>query len=86
MDLKTASFKEAFYRWPAQILNERFKTDSKCQDCSLRPVCYRCPPRAYLETGDEEVPVKYYCELAEGMAKQMSASGNPSTALGTGTP
>lgn len=72
VDLKTASFKEVFYRWPSQILNERFKTSSKCSGCSLRPLCYHCPARAYLETGDEESPVPYYCEMAERMTKQMS--------------
>lgn len=71
-DLKTTAFKEAFYRWPMQILNERFKTNSKCKDCSLRPICYHCPARAYLETGDEAAPVPYYCELAEETAKQMA--------------
>ncbi len=77
VDLKTTPFKEGFYRWPSQILNERFNTNSKCKDCSLRPVCYHCPARAYLETGDEESPVAYYCELAKKMAKQMSpASGD----------
>ncbi len=73
VDLKTTSFKEGFYRWPAQILNERFKTDSKCRDCALRPICYHCPARAYLETGDEETPVPYYCQLAEETAKEMGS-------------
>lgn len=71
IDLKTTPFKEGFYRWPTQILNERFKTDSKCKDCSWRPICYHCPARAYLETGDEEAPVLYYCQLAEETAKKM---------------
>lgn len=72
VDLKTTPFKESFYRWPSQILNERFKTNSKCQDCSLRPVCYYCPARAYLETGNEELPVPYYCQLAEETGKEMA--------------
>ncbi len=77
VDLKTTPFKEGFYRWPSQILNERFNTGSKCRDCALRPVCYHCPARAYLETGNEEEPVAYYCQLAKKMAKQMlQASGD----------
>jgi len=70
-DLKKTSFKDVFYRWPEQILKERFKTASKCQRCSLRHICYYCPSRAYLEKGDEEAPIPYYCELAKKMAKQM---------------
>jgi radical SAM protein with 4Fe4S-binding SPASM domain len=64
VDLKTASFKEGFYNVFPKLLNEKFKTHSKCRDCKLRPICYQCPARAFLETGDEEAPVEYYCELA----------------------
>ncbi len=70
-DLKITPFKEGFYKRFPQLLKERFKTNSQCRDCRLRPLCYRCPARAYLETGDEEAPVAYFCELAKGMAKEM---------------
>lgn len=73
IDLKTTPFKEGFYRWPEQILNERFKTNSKCRDCALKPICYHCPARAYLETRDEEAPVPYYCQLAEETAKEIAS-------------
>ena len=71
IDLKEKSFKEGFYNVFPQLLNERFKTDSKCRDCSLRPICYHCPARAYLETGDEEAPVPYFCELAKTKEQEM---------------
>ncbi len=70
-DLKTTSLRNGFYHIFPQLLNARFKTDSRCKDCRLRPLCYYCPARAYLETGDEEAPVPYYCELAKETAKQM---------------
>ena len=69
VDLKTTSFKEGFYKVFPKVLKEQFKTDSKCRDCGLRPICYHCPARAYLETGDEETPVEYYCTLARETAK-----------------
>ena len=72
VDLKKTLFKEGFYKVFPQVLNERFKTDSQCQNCSLRAICYQCPARAFLETGDEEAPVPYYCELAKALAEQMS--------------
>lgn len=78
IDLKTTSFKEGFYKVFPQLLNERFETDSKCQDCRLRPVCYYCPARAYLETGNEEGPVPHYCQLAKGLAQEMSGVRNRS--------
>ena len=73
VDLKTIPFKEGFYKIFPRLLNERFKTNSKCRGCRLRPICYHCPGRAYLETGDEEAPVEYYCELAKALEKQMKA-------------
>ena len=71
IDLRTAGFKEGFYKIFPKLLDEKFKTNSKCKDCSLRSICYHCPARAYLETGDEETPVEYYCQLAEETAKQI---------------
>jgi radical SAM protein with 4Fe4S-binding SPASM domain len=73
-DLKTTAFREGFYNVFPQLLNERFKTNSKCKDCNLRPVCYHCPARANLETGNEEAAVPYYCQLAEERAKEMAVN------------
>jgi len=76
IDLAAGSFKEGFYHRFPQVLKQRFKTDSQCKDCSLRPLCYHCPGRAYLETGDQEAPVDYYCRLARERHQQMRASPN----------
>jgi len=77
VDLKTASFKEGFYEVFPQLLKERFKTDSECKNCLLRSICYTCPARAFLETGDEEAPVEYCCQLAKETAKQMQVYQTP---------
>ena len=74
VDLKTTAFKEGFYNVFPRLLDERFKTNSKCRDCRLRPVCYHCPARAVLETGNEESPVPYYCRLAEETARRKAAN------------
>jgi radical SAM protein with 4Fe4S-binding SPASM domain len=74
INLKNTTFKEGFYYIFPKLLNERFKTESKCKDCQLRPICYNCPARAYLEIGDEEAPVPYYCRLAREKAKRMRKS------------
>ncbi|MGB2705587.1 MAG: radical SAM protein [Candidatus Omnitrophota bacterium] len=63
-DLKKVPFTEGFYgKFPA-ILEEKHKSNSKCIRCDLRESCYHCPARAYLETGNEEAPVPYFCSLA----------------------
>ncbi|MFH0732130.1 MAG: radical SAM protein [Candidatus Omnitrophota bacterium] len=65
IDLKIVSFREGFYNILPGVLEERFKTPSKCRLCHLRSLCYNCPARAYLETGNEELPVEYFCQFAE---------------------
>jgi radical SAM protein with 4Fe4S-binding SPASM domain len=70
VDLKTESFQKAFYKISPRLLQEKFKTDSPCRECHLRPICYYCPARAYLETGNEEGPVGYYCALSKALQGQ----------------
>lgn len=67
-DLKKISFKHGFYEVFPKLLEEKYKTDSRCQNCSSRLKCYRCPARAFLETGNEEGVVDYYCQLAKANA------------------
>ncbi len=56
---------DALNRLLPRVREKKFRTASKCKDCSLRKICYWCPGRAYLEHGDMEKPIKYYCTLAE---------------------
>jgi len=74
IDLKTTPFKEGFYKVFPQLLNERFKTNAKCRTCDLRAICCWCPARAYLEAGDEESPLEYYCKLTNEAVRQMQNS------------
>lgn len=75
VDLKISSFKKGFYREFPKLLNEKFKSTSKCKDCSLRTICYNCPARAFLETGDEESAVEYFCKLANATLKCVKDKG-----------
>lgn len=64
VDIKRKPFKDNLYGICQNLLKEKFKTVSKCKNCSLRQDCYHCPGRAYVEIGDFESPVEYFCELA----------------------
>lgn len=64
LDLKKDSLRNYLSQISVKIPNEEFQTDAKCKNCRLRPFCYYCPARAYLETGSKERPVEYFCELA----------------------
>ncbi len=64
-DLRNYSFKKGFYEFFPEIRAAKFETDSECRYCEARSFCLSCPGKAYLETGDREAPLPYYCELAK---------------------
>jgi radical SAM protein with 4Fe4S-binding SPASM domain len=68
VNLREKAFREGFYSVFPKISMQKFKTNTKCLGCKLRSLCYQCPARAFLETGDEEAPVEYYCSLAKDTA------------------
>ena len=70
-DLTKESFKKGFYEEFPKLLNDKYTTDSKCRRCEFKRCCHHCPARAFLEVGDEEAPVEYFCELAELKAKKL---------------
>ena len=63
-DLKEYKFADVFYGRVAEILEQKHEQNFKCLECELKEFCNYCPARAFLETGSEEKPVEYYCELA----------------------
>jgi MoaA/NifB/PqqE/SkfB family radical SAM enzyme len=69
-DLTKEPFERGFYGKFPELLNDRYKTDSKCVTCVDRKDCYHCPARGYVEVGDPEAPVEYFCKLARSNALQ----------------
>lgn len=47
------------------IRNKTFVTNSKCESCPIRALCYNCPGKALLEKGSLEESVEWFCELAQ---------------------
>ena len=68
---KKEPFTEGFYGTFPAILKERYSSDFKCMRCGLKEFCYHCPARARLETGREDLPVGWFCELAKMTAKRI---------------
>ncbi|MCX5750994.1 MAG: radical SAM protein [Candidatus Saganbacteria bacterium] len=69
-DLTKESFKKGFYEEFPKLLAEKYKTNSKCVTCKDKDLCYHCPARAFVEVGDEEAPVEYFCKLARNKVEQ----------------
>ncbi len=58
----------------SKLSRQEFKTDSKCATCALFKICWGCPGKKFLETGNLEDPVDYFCSAAEVIAKNTPAS------------
>ena len=41
---------------------------ARCRACPIINLCLWCPAHAYLETGELDVPVDYFCEVAHARA------------------
>jgi radical SAM protein with 4Fe4S-binding SPASM domain len=75
VDLRKVPFEKGFYKEFPRLARQPFKTNSICRTCRIREICYSCPAAAFLETGEEEKPVKYFCRLAHNSAKVARSKG-----------
>ncbi len=72
-DLRKGSFKEGFYSLYPKIRSTKYQTNSKCKDCQIFCLCSQCPALAWLENGNYEEPVNYFCQLAHKLAENERA-------------
>lgn len=71
-DLKNGSVKDAresFVPIIRSMKSDNKKYFKKCSKCTLFNLCLWCPAHSYLETGILDVPVEYFCEVAEERKK-----------------
>jgi len=45
-----------------------------CRVCDLMNLCMWCPAHAYLETGQLDAPVEYFCQVAHARAQALGAA------------
>ncbi|MDP2924716.1 MAG: radical SAM protein [Candidatus Omnitrophota bacterium] len=78
VDLKKESLKDAFENFTLKVRDMHSKRKeflAKCRKCPIINLCMWCPAHAYLETGELDMPVDYFCEVAharaEGLVKEI---------------
>jgi radical SAM protein with 4Fe4S-binding SPASM domain len=79
-DLKKGNFSDAWHDFVAHtraMRSDRVDFIANCQCCPLVNLCMWCPAHAYLETGELDKPVRYFCEVAHARARglEMEVSG-----------
>jgi len=76
-DLKKGILLEAWRDFVLRVRDmrsERKEFLEKCRRCPIINLCIWCPGHAYLESGELDKPVDYFCEVAHGRAESLEKS------------
>jgi radical SAM protein with 4Fe4S-binding SPASM domain len=63
-DLRDGTFHEGWHKFMPRIRAQKWSRDTPCRSCELISMCGQCPGWAQMESGDQEEPVKYLCQIA----------------------
>ena len=78
VDLRRVSLREAWHGLVPQVWALETESDSFIDGCGACPyfnLCLWCPAHAYLETGQMDGEVPYFCEVAKARAEFVEDSG-----------
>lgn len=71
-NLRTGTLADAWNNFVPGILamrSERKQYLDNCAFCPLINMCFWCPSHAFLEVGEMDLPVDYFCKVAKARAK-----------------
>jgi radical SAM protein with 4Fe4S-binding SPASM domain len=63
-DLRHSSFKTGWLEFLGDVRGQPLTQERRCSRCKLVPICAQCPGWAILESGDQQQPVDYLCQIA----------------------
>ena len=78
-DLRKGSLLDAYEKLVPSVRAMRTKSKTLLKNCNSCPyinLCMWCPAHAYLETGDMEGEVKYFCDVAHARAEAIQKTGS----------
>jgi len=74
-DLKKGGLRDAWHNFVPRVRemrSDRKEFIEKCRVCPLVNLCMWCPAHSYLETGELDTPVDYFCEVAHARAEMVT--------------
>lgn len=74
-DLKKGTLAKAWRDFIPRVRDMRSKRESflkKCRTCPIINLCIWCPAHAHLETGEMDLPIDYFCEVAHARARTLA--------------
>lgn len=78
-DLRKGTLADAWNRFAPAVRERRSARSAfltTCRVCPLADLCFWCPARAHLETGEMDAPVAYFCRVAHARVHAV-AQGAP---------
>ncbi|MFH1783027.1 MAG: radical SAM protein [Candidatus Omnitrophota bacterium] len=76
-DLKKGTLKDAWGNFIPKVrtmTSNRKEFLEKCSKCPIINLCLWCPAHAYLESGELDKPIDYFCEVAHARAKMLESA------------
>ena len=73
-DLKNGKLKEAWGNFVLKVRDMQSNNKEfleKCRKCPIINLCIWCPAHAYLESGELDTPIDYFCEIAHARAESL---------------
>jgi radical SAM protein with 4Fe4S-binding SPASM domain len=73
-DLRRGSLRAAWEEFAPRLLDlksDRPEFLARCGGCPIVNLCLWCPAHAYLETGELDAPVEYFCEVAHARSRAL---------------
>ena len=78
-DLRTGTLKEAWEEFIPKVRDMRSKKPEflqTCRKCPIINLCLWCPAHAYLETGEMDTHIDYFCRVAHARARSLGYNEN----------
>ena len=83
-DLRKGTLREAWTQFVPRVREMRAQHADffKCRDCSIKNLCSRCPATAFIEHGEFDRVVEYFCQVAHARAESLKEHTGFSTEAG----
>jgi len=79
-DLRQGSLLDAWQNFVPKVRDMRSRRPEyleHCHKCPLVNLCLWCPAHSYLETGELDTPIEYFCQVARARAAAIQGENKP---------
>jgi radical SAM protein with 4Fe4S-binding SPASM domain len=75
-DLRHGTFEKGWRDFIKEVRAQKWSRNTRCKHCDLISLCGQCPGFAQMESGDQEEPVEYLCQIAHLRANTFGLQKN----------